>query len=137
MIDLYAMKFDPVLKARESPNWIVENTLLEALKHMILENSSGSIQRTVLERWLRNKDAAYIFNMIRRLRPKDVLKHVYFSSVSAVGDDARRGYLRIDAYVNYFRTDGRGDRVDVVMPMNASRLAIETEETREHLTKSR
>jgi len=74
VVDLYAMKFDPVLKARDFPNWIDENTPLAALKHMILENSGGSIQRTVLERWLRNKDAAYISNMIRRLRPKDVVE---------------------------------------------------------------
>ena len=74
VVDLYAMKFDPVLRARDFPNWIDENTPLEALKHMILENSGGSIQRTVLERWLRNKDAAYISNMIRRLRPKDVVE---------------------------------------------------------------
>jgi len=94
VVDLYAMKFDPILRARDFPNWIDENTPLEALKHMILENSGGSIQRTVLERWLRNKDAAYISNMIRRLRPKDVVEHVYFYSVSAVGDDARRCYLQ-------------------------------------------
>jgi len=28
----------------------------------------------VLERWLRNKDSAYISNLIRRLRPKDVVE---------------------------------------------------------------
>ena len=74
VVDLYAMKFDPVFTARDYPNWIDENTPLEALKRMILENSGGSIQRLVLERWLRNKDAAYITNMIRKLRPKDVLE---------------------------------------------------------------
>jgi NAD(P)H dehydrogenase (quinone) len=103
VVDLYAMKFDPVLKARDFPNWIDENMPLETLKHMILENSGGSIQRTVLERWLRNKDSAYISNLIRRLRPKDVVEqqkkveHVYFYSVGAVGDAVRQSYLQ-EAY---------------------------------------
>jgi len=74
VVDLYAMRFDPVLKARDFPNWIDENTPLEALKRMVLENSGGSIQRFILERWLRNKDVSYISKMIRKLRPKDVLE---------------------------------------------------------------
>lgn len=74
VIDLYAMKFDPVLKARDFPNWIDEEIPLEMLKGMILENSGGSIQRFIMERWLRNKDSSYLSKMIRRLRPKDVVE---------------------------------------------------------------
>ena len=32
VLDLYAMKFDPVLKTRDFPNWIDENFPLETLK---------------------------------------------------------------------------------------------------------
>ena len=74
VVDLYAMRFNPVLKARDFPNWIDENIPLEILKRMILENSGGPIQRFILDRWLRNKDISYISKMIRRLRPNDIVE---------------------------------------------------------------
>lgn len=74
VVDLYAMRFDPVLKARDFPNWIDENFPLEKLKRMVLENSGGPIQRFIVDRWLHNKNSAYISKMIRRLRPKDVVE---------------------------------------------------------------
>jgi NAD(P)H dehydrogenase (quinone) len=74
IVDLYATRFDPVLRARDFPNWLDENTPLEALKRMILENSGGSVQRFVMERWLRNKDISYISKMIRKLRPRDIVE---------------------------------------------------------------
>jgi len=70
VVDLYAMKFNPVLTARDYPNWIDEKIPLETLKRMILENSGGPIQRFALERWLRNKDVPDILKAIKRLRPK-------------------------------------------------------------------
>jgi NAD(P)H dehydrogenase (quinone) len=74
IVDLYAMRFNPVLSARDYPNWIDENIPLNTLKNMILESSGGSVQRFVLERWLRNKDAAHLTKMIRRFRPRDVVE---------------------------------------------------------------
>ncbi|OGO35486.1 MAG: NAD(P)H dehydrogenase [Chloroflexi bacterium RBG_16_57_11] len=74
VVDLYAMKFNPVLKARDYPNWIDEKIPLETLKRMILENSGGPIQRFALERWLRNKEVPDILKAIKRLRPKDVVE---------------------------------------------------------------
>jgi len=74
VVNLYAMRFNPVLTARDFPNWIDENISLETLKRMILENSGGPLQRFIMERWLRNKDASYLSKMIRKLRPKDVVE---------------------------------------------------------------
>ena len=74
IVDLYAMRFNPVLSARDYPNWIDENIPLNTLKNMILESSGSSVQRFVLERWLRNKDAAHLTKMIRRFRPRDVVE---------------------------------------------------------------
>lgn len=74
VVDLYAMRFNPVLKARDFPNWVDENAPVETLKGMILENSGGSIQRLILERWLRNKDSGYISKMIRKLRPREIVE---------------------------------------------------------------
>ena len=74
VVDLYAMRFNPVLTARDYPCWIDENIPFNTLRNMILENSGGFIQRFVLERWLRNKDAAYLAKMIRKFRPRDVVE---------------------------------------------------------------
>ncbi len=74
VVDLYSMKFDPVLKARDYPNWIDENIPLETLKKMILENCGGTFQRFIMERWLRNKDSSYLSKWIRNLRPKDIVE---------------------------------------------------------------
>ena len=74
VVDLYAMRFNPVLKGRDYPCWIDENIPIDTLRGMILESSGGSVQRFVLERWLRNKDAAYLAKMIRKFRPRDVVE---------------------------------------------------------------
>jgi NAD(P)H dehydrogenase (quinone) len=41
---------------------------------MILESSGGSVQKFVVKRWLRNKDAAYLTNMVRKFRSTDVME---------------------------------------------------------------
>ena len=74
VVDLYAMRFNPVLTARDYPCWIDDNIPYNTLRNMILENSGGYIQRYALERWLRNKDAAYLAKTIRRFRPRDVVE---------------------------------------------------------------
>lgn len=72
VVDLYAMRFNPVLTPRDYPNWIDENFPLDTLKSMLLESSGGPLQRFVLERWLRDKDSAYLMNLFRKLAPRDV-----------------------------------------------------------------
>jgi NAD(P)H dehydrogenase (quinone) len=74
IVDLYAMHFNPVLKGRDYPCWIDETIPSNTLRGMILENSGGSIQRFILEKWLRDKDAAYLAKMIRKFRPRDVVE---------------------------------------------------------------
>jgi NAD(P)H dehydrogenase (quinone) len=49
IVDLYAKKFDPVLKARDYPNWIDENIPMETLRSMILDHSGGSFPRFFME----------------------------------------------------------------------------------------
>ena len=74
VVDLYAMHFNPVLTPRDYPSWVDENFPLDTLRGMILENSGGAIQRFFLQRWIRNKDAAYLAKMIRKFRPGDVVE---------------------------------------------------------------
>lgn len=73
-VNLYAKWFNPVLKARDYPCWIDENIPLVTLRYMIPGNSGRPIQRYALERWLRNKDSAYLAKMIRKFRPRDVVE---------------------------------------------------------------
>jgi NAD(P)H dehydrogenase (quinone) len=74
VIDLYAMKFNPILTASDYPNWIDENIPLDVLKRMVLENSGGPIQRFLVERWIRGKDVAAVAKFVRRLRPRDIVE---------------------------------------------------------------
>lgn len=74
IVDLYAMKFNPVLSIRDFASWIDDDTPINILKSMLLHNSGGPIQRFFAERWLRNKDSAAIARLVRWLRPRDVVK---------------------------------------------------------------
>lgn len=73
VVDLYAMKFDPVLKLRDYTNWIDETTPIETLKAMI-HSSSNRIEWFFAERWLRDKDISHVVKLTRKLRPRDVVK---------------------------------------------------------------
>lgn len=73
VVDLYAIKFDPVLKLRDYTNWISETTPLETLKEMV-HSSSNRIEWFLAERWLRNRDASDVAKLVRKFRPKDVLE---------------------------------------------------------------
>lgn len=73
VVDLYAIRFNPVLTARDYPCWISENIPMESLKDMILDNR-GWVLRPLVERWLRNKDAGDLTRLVRRFRPKDVVE---------------------------------------------------------------
>lgn len=74
IVDLYAIHFDPVLKSRDYPNWVDENTPADMLRNMIVENSGGALQRAIIKKWLGNKSAADLAKIIRRLRPRDVVE---------------------------------------------------------------
>jgi len=73
VVDLYAMKFDPVLKLRDYTCWIDETTPLETLKAMI-QSSSNGIEWFIAKRWLRNKDISDVVRLVRRFRPTDVVE---------------------------------------------------------------
>jgi NAD(P)H dehydrogenase (quinone) len=73
VVDLYAIKFDPVLKLRDFTNYIDENTPIETLKELV-HSSSNWFEWFFAERWLRNKDISDVMRLVRRLRPRDVLE---------------------------------------------------------------
>jgi NAD(P)H dehydrogenase (quinone) len=73
VVDLYAIKFDPVLKLRDYTNWIDETTPIETLKAMI-HSSGNKLEWFFAERWLRNKDIFHVMKLVKWFRPKDVLE---------------------------------------------------------------
>ena len=73
VVDLYAIKFDPVLKPRDYANWIDETIPIEMLKAMI-HSSSNRIEWFFAQRWLRNKDTSDVVKLIRKFRPRDIVE---------------------------------------------------------------
>lgn len=79
VVDLYAIEFDPVLRERDSPNWMDENApdaILESmhLRERLLEGARGPIQRYTMKRLLGERDTRGIIRLLQeRYRPKDVL----------------------------------------------------------------
>jgi NAD(P)H dehydrogenase (quinone) len=73
VVDLYAIKFDPVLKLRDYASWINETTPMETLKEMV-QSSTNKFEWFFAERWLRNKNACDVARLVRRFRPRDVLE---------------------------------------------------------------
>jgi NAD(P)H dehydrogenase (quinone) len=73
VVDLYSIKFDPVLRLRDYTNWIDETTPMETLIEMIHSSSNG-FQWFFAKQWLRNKDISDVVKLTRKFRPRDVLE---------------------------------------------------------------
>jgi len=74
VVDLYAIKFNPVLKLWDYTSWVDESTPMEYLKSMI-QSSTSRFVWFFAEKWLRNKDISDIVKLSRIFRPRDVRKH--------------------------------------------------------------
>jgi NAD(P)H dehydrogenase (quinone) len=77
VVDLYAIRFDPVFTRRDTPGWITGDIPLHVLEKMklheqVLDSCSNPIQRFLAKRWLRGKDLPAIARAIRETMPKDV-----------------------------------------------------------------
>jgi NAD(P)H dehydrogenase (quinone) len=78
VVDLYAIRFDPVFRLEDFASYVHESMppeILESmnLKQRVLDAAGGPIQRYVASRWLRNKDARAVARFIHARRPKDVI----------------------------------------------------------------
>jgi NAD(P)H dehydrogenase (quinone) len=79
VVDLYAIGFDPVLRARDNPNWMDANAPDEILASMhlrerMLEDARGLLKRFAIKRLLGDRDTRAIIRLLQeRYRPKDVL----------------------------------------------------------------
>ena len=78
VVDLYAIRFDPVFRMQDFASYVHESMPLEILEDMnlkqrVLDSAGGPIQRFVASLWLRNKDSVEVAKFIHNHRPKDVI----------------------------------------------------------------
>ena len=78
VVDLYAIRFDPVFRTQDFASYVHESIPLDILEQMnlkerVLESAGGPIQRFIASRWLRNKDTVAVAKFIHAHRPKDVI----------------------------------------------------------------
>jgi len=76
VVDLYAIKFDPVFRTQDFASYVHESMPLEILKQLnlkqgVLDSAGGPIQRLAASIWLRDKDPATIAKFIHDHRPRD------------------------------------------------------------------
>jgi NAD(P)H dehydrogenase (quinone) len=79
VVDLYAIKFDPVFRARDVASYTsgdIPTDILELmdLEQRVLQSCRGPLQRFLAARAIRGKSPSEIAAMIRSRMPKDVLE---------------------------------------------------------------
>ncbi|MFZ6026969.1 MAG: NAD(P)H-dependent oxidoreductase [Chloroflexota bacterium] len=78
VVDLYAIRFDPVFRTWDFASYVHESMPLDILDQMnlkqhVLDSVGGPIQRLIASFWLRNQDSQAIAKFIHEHRPKDVI----------------------------------------------------------------
>jgi NAD(P)H dehydrogenase (quinone) len=78
VVDLYAIRFDPVFRIRDFASYVHESIPQDILKEMnlkqrVLASAGGPVQRFLASIWLRNKDPLAVAKFIHQHRPKDVI----------------------------------------------------------------
>jgi len=78
VVDLYAIRFDPVFRMQDYASYVHESIPIDLLEQMnlkraVLDSAGGPIQRFIASRWLRNKGTVEVARFIHEHRPKDVI----------------------------------------------------------------
>jgi NAD(P)H dehydrogenase (quinone) len=78
VVDLYAIRFDPVFRTRDFASYVHDSIPIEILEQMnlkqqVLNSAGGPIQKFIASLWLRNKDTLAVAKFIHEHRPKDVI----------------------------------------------------------------
>lgn len=79
IVDLYAIKFNPVLGTRDAPSWVNEGLPMEVLENLNLkkqaiDTTTNPLARFAIKMVLRNKSTKDIVRMAWKRRPKDVIE---------------------------------------------------------------
>jgi len=76
VVDLHAIRFDPVLRDHDAPSWIDDSVPDDMLEHMntkqaLIEGAQN--RRWMVKRWIGNRDAREVVRRLRGLgSPRDV-----------------------------------------------------------------
>jgi NAD(P)H dehydrogenase (quinone) len=79
VVDLYAIKFNPVVDSKDSPSWVTGDTPLRVLESMnlrqlVLDSCKNPLQTFLARRWLRGKNLPTLARAIHEAMPRDVLE---------------------------------------------------------------
>ncbi len=79
VVDLYAIRFDPVFRLEDFASYVHESMPLEILERMdlrqrILDAAGNPVSRWLARQWLRGKDAPAMARFVHSRRPKDVVE---------------------------------------------------------------
>ena len=78
IVDLHAIRFDPVLRDRDAPSWIDDSVPDDVLQHMnvkdsLIKQARNPLRRWLVKRWIGDLDARDIVRKIRGVGcPPDV-----------------------------------------------------------------
>jgi NAD(P)H dehydrogenase (quinone) len=78
VIDLYAERFDPVLRLKDLPNWLPDENAPDVADRYVTERVMGggnALQRLVAGFMFRNKTPLEVIAQLRRGTPRDVRRH--------------------------------------------------------------
>lgn len=76
VVDLYARRFDPVLRTRDFPNWLPDANAPDVVERMMRERispeSASLVQRLIARSLFRNKSPLEAVTLLRKRGPRDV-----------------------------------------------------------------
>ncbi len=80
VIDLHAIKFDPVFRSRDYNQFMHESLpddLIEQadLRQALLDRAGGPVRRTIVKMWMRGKSKRQIIEGLGKRTPRDVRPH--------------------------------------------------------------
>jgi NAD(P)H dehydrogenase (quinone) len=125
VLDLYAIKFDPVFTSADMATWLDPGMPPDVLERMnprqkVLDGATGPVQRLAARRAMRGKDNQAIARMVREHGPKDTARHwqhvaaadalAFIAPVFWLGFPAiLKGWIeRVFSYGNAFALDRSG-----------------------------
>lgn len=74
VVDLYAIRFNPVFDDRDAPDWIDDSVPDDVLEHMelrrsLLEGASNPLRRLMVKRWIGDRDDRELARRLHALGP--------------------------------------------------------------------
>jgi NAD(P)H dehydrogenase (quinone) len=74
VVDLHAIRFDPVLRDRDGPDWIDDSVPDDVLEHMqvrrsLLERTRNPLRKLLVKRWIGHRDDRELARKLHALGP--------------------------------------------------------------------